>query len=343
MANTKHLTILRRSLQEVNLNRWNAFYLELIKAGIRADLSGADLKGAHLIEAQLGGANLEGANLERALLIKAYLSGANLTSAILTMANLQQADLTNTNLSGAKLNNTFLKQSYLQYANLTGADLTGANLFETTHHGWIIKDIKCERATKDQMNNKFEEYDPGEFERLFSSQVIEIEFPDGIEPYQYLSAPAIIAKLQEKCKEKFGDKCVLDFTSLSKGAGNNKITLTVTGLKDGESFEKVTQEVREDYLKLEKNIKVALLHSVSELLQKAENKQLFEYNSSLSDKENLRIMLKEVTNYQLMAILSETLKKVGNKYYIQGDHISGNNNTKIDQSTGNRTINDKPE
>jgi hypothetical protein len=49
--------------------------------------------------------------------------------------------------------------------------------------------VSCERASWDENGEKFEEYAPGDFERLFAGDFIEIEYPEGIEAYQYYTFP----------------------------------------------------------------------------------------------------------------------------------------------------------
>jgi hypothetical protein len=93
-------------------------WLNDIKGGVKADLSGADLSGANLI-----GVNLRGADLEDANLVDAYLRGADLVDAYLRGADLRSANLVDADLRGADL-----EDANLYGANLEDADLYGANL-----------------------------------------------------------------------------------------------------------------------------------------------------------------------------------------------------------------------
>ena len=75
----------------------------LIRATLRANLSGANLNRANLSGARLSEANLSGANLSRANLSGARLSEANLSGADLSGANLSRVQLIATDLRDATL------------------------------------------------------------------------------------------------------------------------------------------------------------------------------------------------------------------------------------------------
>ncbi|MBF0565756.1 MAG: pentapeptide repeat-containing protein [Nitrospirae bacterium] len=198
-------------------------WAKLLKLGVvegnmpeeRWDLAGVDLVQANLFCANLSGVGLAGADL----------LGANLFDTDLTNATLYNANLRTANLISAKLD---------------GATLTGAKLYEIQRDGWSIKDVICEKASWDMGGETFVEYKPGEFERLYGGTVIEIEYPGGIEEYQYHSWPYIITRLQEQ----FGDKCTLHLKSVEQApsSGKAKISLSVN---EGYDAKDISGQIKE--------------------------------------------------------------------------------------------------
>lgn len=116
MANSEHLTILKRGVKD--WNKWRDDY-----PGLQPDLSGADLSDA----------NLRGANFKRANLYWAYLTWANLSE-----ADLGEANLRGTKLSGADLSAAILSNADLSRANLSGANLSRARLIKANLSGTIL-------------------------------------------------------------------------------------------------------------------------------------------------------------------------------------------------------------
>jgi Pentapeptide repeats (8 copies) len=132
MANSEHLEILKRSVEQ--WNHWRTEHPEIKPDLLNANLSGADLSGVDLSGVDLSGADLSGADLSRAILIEAILSEANLSGADLREARLSGADLSEAKLRWVDLRKVTLSGVNLSGADLSGADLSGAVISERTKY-----------------------------------------------------------------------------------------------------------------------------------------------------------------------------------------------------------------
>lgn len=138
MADPKHLTILRRSVEA--WNEWRKV------DHTRPDLTNADLTNADLTLAKLINADLRGADLTRANLVDANLHAADLRDATLRNANLIRANLASSDLRGADLRGARLFDADLTFANLVGATLTDADLKRATLTGADFSDANLRGA-----------------------------------------------------------------------------------------------------------------------------------------------------------------------------------------------------
>jgi hypothetical protein len=141
MANKKHVTILKRGVEQ--WNAWREQHLEITPDLSRADLSRADLYHADLYHADLYHADLSRADLSLALLSHADLSLVLLSDAILSRAHLSRAhlrgaDLYHADLSFALLSGADLRDADLSRVALSGADLSDAILIGADLSGAIL-------------------------------------------------------------------------------------------------------------------------------------------------------------------------------------------------------------
>lgn len=127
-------------------------WLEDIKKGKRADLSGVNLSGANLHEANLFESNLFCANLHGSNLSYADLRESDLHESNLSGANLKKTNLSGVNFSGASLFESNLSWSNLRSANLRGADLRGADIDFSCWPLWCGSlNVKLDKRLKRQL------------------------------------------------------------------------------------------------------------------------------------------------------------------------------------------------
>jgi uncharacterized protein YjbI with pentapeptide repeats len=248
------------SLVWAKLYRVNLFGADLSRANlVRALLSDADLSEALLNDADISEANLSqaimrGAELCNAKIYDTDLRTADLREANLSGADLNRADLVHANLSGASLRSANLRAANLREANLRGADLRGGNfrsanlqsacldqceatdiqLWETQRAGWSIVGIQCNRAFWDKKAEEPTEYEPGEFERLYSDQVcIELFYQGGVSTFELNTLPALLHHLASLHP---GNSIRLK--SIEETGGGARISISVSDA-DPEATEKI--------------------------------------------------------------------------------------------------------
>jgi hypothetical protein len=116
MANSEHLEILKRGVEQWNIWRQR-------NSGLAPDLSEVDIS-----RQDLSNANLYRTNLSKSNLSEARLGGAILRMANLVDANLSHAELRSTDFGGALLVGADFRGAYMRETRLTGACLVGAHL-----------------------------------------------------------------------------------------------------------------------------------------------------------------------------------------------------------------------
>lgn len=271
-------------LRNIDLHGVNFSYADLSYANLsganlsgadlsRANLSGANLSGANLRVVDLsyailsGSANLSRADLSRASLRSANLHGANLSGAILVRANLSSANLRSANLSGTDLREACFFTANLWNSNLTNAHLTGANIYGAFRDEWKISHTTCDYIFLDQQSKKRippeKEFEKGEFERLFGNDIIEIEYPDGMKPYQYHSFPIMIKMLQDK----FGDKCTLTFRSMRQDCGSCKVHIVISDINNNTTKSIIDEEIKKSIKIIEDEYKERLICVGNKLIE----------------------------------------------------------------------------
>jgi uncharacterized protein YjbI with pentapeptide repeats len=132
MANSKHLAILKKSVDE-----WNAWRRE--NPDIVPDLKGAYLRrrrleSLNLAKAWLFETNLRRAGLARANFRKAQLGGADLSGADLSRAVFREANLRGANFSRCNLRGTDFTQATFGLTVLGNVDLSETKGLETVRH-----------------------------------------------------------------------------------------------------------------------------------------------------------------------------------------------------------------
>ena len=256
-------------------------------------LKNANLKGAQLMYCDISNSNLNNANLFE----------ANLANSICIKTMFYKANLTACNLSDANLKDANFGLSRLITAKFDRSNITGICLYDTQRDNWSIVDVVCESVTWDPKAKNYEHFEFGEFEALFGSRVVEIEYPDGIKPYQYLSFPSIMKLLNQTMGERF----IISFISLSQqGRGNSKVKISVANIKKGSECDNDINEVKRMFKEIQDKYDKAFLELKND------------YDG------RLEIMMEQI---------KEQGKKVENKiYYISGSVgviDSKNRNTNI--------------
>lgn len=150
MANSEHLKILRKGVEE--WNQWREDNLFVVPRLKWADLRGVNLCRANLCGADLRRVDLSGANLEGTNFNSANLNNANLNRAWLRVADLHRADFNDADLSGAKLSGANLSSARLRNANLGGADLRWTNLHIADLSGANLRGARLREAHLDKAN-----------------------------------------------------------------------------------------------------------------------------------------------------------------------------------------------
>jgi uncharacterized protein YjbI with pentapeptide repeats len=209
-----------------------------------ADLSGANLQDTNLRSASLKNARLQRTNLRGANLNDANLAGTNLCNTNLTQATLRRANLCRVNLTGKDLSGLDLAEANLTLAHLESttlqntvldqANLSEAYLWETQRAGWSIKGIICERAYWGKHEEKPSEYQPGEFEKLYSDQTcIELFYEGGISTFELNTLPALLQRLASMHPEAH-----IRLRTIEETGGGAKITISL-GNANAETKEKI--------------------------------------------------------------------------------------------------------
>jgi len=245
-------------LSRADLSGANLSEAKLTNADLsEAKLINADLSRAKLIDADLSRTNLSEANLSRANLSMAILSGADLSMANLSKAYLYQVHLYAARLKGAYLYETNLQTANIQQTIFDGANLTGAQLWETQRAGWSIKGVICERAYWDQKAEIPTEYEPGEFERLYSEQTtIELHYPGGLSTFELSTLPALLHHLSQK-----HEGVVISLRGVEQTGGGAKVTISL-----GDVDEPTKEKIEADAIQV-KQSQLALRESEGRRLQ----------------------------------------------------------------------------
>ena len=270
----------RANLREVDLSEVDLSEADLSEANLRgADLRGANLSEVNLIGAYLIGADLREADLRKADLSRANLSEANLREVDLSEANLSEANLSRANLIGAYLETTDLSAADLTHAslesvdlrrcdmidsNLDGAVLTGAKIWESKQSGWSIKGVICEYVCFDREGTVMTEFEPGEFEKLYSEQTkIVLHYEDGLTQFEVTTLPALIQFIESKHPGSS-----LRLRTIGEDAGGASVTVAVDELGDAdvsvlqEDFENYKEHIREEVKHEEQTERIILQRNV---------------------------------------------------------------------------------
>lgn len=240
-------------LDSANLRGADLGSATLVQATLnKADLSGANLRGADLqyakmakavlVEADLEFANLNEADLREADFTSAHLSGANVSEANLSRANLYRANLRSTDMSNSDLGGANFRSANLHYAVLDGANATNIKLWETLRAGWSIKNIICERAYWDEEATEPTEYEPREFERIYSDQTcIELYYKGGVSTFELSTLPALLHYLASLHPDSS-----IRLKSIEETGGGARISISV-GDSDPETTEKIKADAMQIY------------------------------------------------------------------------------------------------
>lgn len=202
-------------------------------------LSGTELSQAVLIRADLRQARLDNSNLTSAALQQAILSGADLKNSILEFANLRGANLRSAELSHSVLHRADLRSSNLQFAIFDQANFQNILLWETQRAGWSIRGILCDRVFWDKDGAHASQYEPGEFERLYSDHTcIEFFYQGGISTFELSTLPALLRHLASLHPD-----ANIRLKSLEETGGGARISISIADT-DLETSEKVKADVQ---------------------------------------------------------------------------------------------------
>ena len=243
VKNLRGADLSRADLHEADLSRVNLCGADLSEADLRqTDLREADLRGANLSGINLTVVkNLRGANLCGADLSEADLRQTDLSKAYLSEANLSAVNFYGAKLSHANLGSADLRRCEMIDSNLDGAVLTGAKIWESKRSGWSIKGVICEYVCFDREGTVMTEFEPGEFEKLYSEQTkIVVHYEDGLTQFEVTTLPALIKFIESKYPGSS-----LRLRTIGEDVGGASVTVAVDEL--GDTDLSVLQEDFEDY------------------------------------------------------------------------------------------------